>query len=50
LTDDEPVGEVGKEWLGEDHPAVASLRAGVAIHQHRDETQNSMCRAHANQA
>lgn len=24
--------EVGKEWLGEDHPAVASLKAGVAIH------------------
>jgi hypothetical protein len=24
--------EVGKEWLGEDHPAVASLNAGVAIH------------------
>jgi len=27
--------EVGKEWLGEDHPAVASLRAGVAIHHGR---------------
>ena len=24
--------EVGKEWLGEDHPAVACLKAGVAIH------------------
>ncbi|AYH44708.1 DEAD/DEAH box helicase [Azoarcus sp. DN11] len=27
--------EVGKEWLGEDHPAVASLQAGVAIHHGR---------------
>ncbi|WP_329006969.1 DEAD/DEAH box helicase [Pseudomonas aeruginosa] len=27
--------EVGKEWLGEDHPAVASLKAGVAIHHGR---------------
>lgn len=27
--------EVGKEWLGEFHPAVASLRAGVAIHHGR---------------
>ena len=27
--------EVGKEWLGENHPAVASLRAGVAIHHGR---------------
>ena len=27
--------EVGKEWLGEDHPAVASLKAGVAIHYGR---------------
>lgn len=27
--------EVGTEWLGEDHPAVASLRAGVAIHHGR---------------
>ncbi|MFA2151283.1 hypothetical protein ACD950_25375, partial [Escherichia coli] len=23
--------EVGKEWLGEDHPAVACLKCGVAI-------------------
>ncbi|MES5483338.1 DEAD/DEAH box helicase [Bradyrhizobium sp. INPA03-11B] len=27
--------EVGKEWLGENHPAVAGLRAGVAIHHGR---------------
>jgi predicted heme/steroid binding protein len=27
--------EVGKEWLGEHHPAVASLKAGVAIHHGR---------------
>jgi hypothetical protein len=27
--------EVGKEWLGEDHPAVASLKAGVGIHHGR---------------
>lgn len=27
--------EVGTEWLGEDHPAVASLRVGVAIHHGR---------------
>lgn len=27
--------EVGKEWLGEGHPAVASLKAGVAIHHGR---------------
>ncbi|HEY5205100.1 MAG TPA: DEAD/DEAH box helicase, partial [Roseiarcus sp.] len=27
--------EVGKEWLGESHPAVASLKAGVAIHHGR---------------
>lgn len=27
--------EVGKEWLGKDHPAVASLKAGVAIHYGR---------------
>ena len=27
--------EVGKEWLGEDHPAVSSLKAGVAIHHGR---------------
>jgi hypothetical protein len=24
--------EVGREWLGDDHPAVACLKAGVAIH------------------
>lgn len=24
--------EVGKEWLGDDHPAVACLKQGVAIH------------------
>lgn len=27
--------EVGKEWLGEEHPAVASLKAGVAVHHGR---------------
>lgn len=27
--------EVGKEWLGEEHPAVASLKLGVAIHHGR---------------
>src|SRR3546814_12166717 len=27
--------EFGKEWLGEDQPAVASLKAGVAIHHGR---------------
>ncbi|MEN5271406.1 DEAD/DEAH box helicase [Stenotrophomonas lactitubi] len=27
--------EVGKEWLGEDHPAVACLNVGVAIHHGR---------------
>lgn len=27
--------EVGKEWLGEDHPAVASLKVGVAVHHGR---------------
>lgn len=27
--------EVGKEWLGEHHPAVACLKAGVAIHHGR---------------
>lgn len=27
--------EVGREWLGTDHPAVACLRAGVAIHHGR---------------
>ena len=27
--------EIGKEWLGDNHPAVASLKAGVAIHHGR---------------
>lgn len=27
--------EIGKEWLGEDHPAVACLEQGVAIHHGR---------------
>jgi len=27
--------EVGKEWLGENHPAVASLKVGIAIHHGR---------------
>lgn len=27
--------EVGKEWLGEDHPAIACLKEGVAIHHGR---------------
>lgn len=27
--------EIGKEWLGEDHPAVACLKQGVAIHHGR---------------
>ncbi|KQQ86059.1 DEAD/DEAH box helicase [Aureimonas sp. Leaf324] len=27
--------EVGNEWLGEDHPAVACLKQGVAIHHGR---------------
>jgi len=27
--------EVGKEWLGENHPAVASLKVGVAVHHGR---------------
>lgn len=38
LEDEAPIAralEVGKEWLGEDHPAVASLKAGVAIHHGR---------------
>jgi hypothetical protein len=26
---------VGREWLGEDHPAVACLKAGVAVHYGR---------------
>lgn len=38
LEDEAPIAralEVGKEWLGEDHPAVACLKAGVAIHHGR---------------
>ncbi len=38
LDDNAPIAralEVGKEWLGEDHPAVASLKTGVAIHHGR---------------
>ncbi len=38
LDDETPIAralEVGKEWLGEDHPAVASLKVGVAIHHGR---------------
>lgn len=38
LEDEAPIAralEVGKEWLGENHPAVASLKAGVAIHHGR---------------
>jgi hypothetical protein len=27
--------EIGREWLGEDHPAVGCLRLGVAIHHGR---------------
>ena len=27
--------EVGQEWLGDDHPAVVCLRAGVAVHHGR---------------
>jgi hypothetical protein len=38
LEDEEQISralEVGQEWLGNDHPAVASLKAGVAIHYGR---------------
>lgn len=38
LEDEAPIAralEVGKEWLGADHPAVACLKAGVAIHHGR---------------
>ncbi|MGE1003700.1 DEAD/DEAH box helicase [Ralstonia pseudosolanacearum] len=38
LKDEAPIAralEVGKEWLGEDHPAVAGLKVGVAIHHGR---------------
>lgn len=31
--------EVGKEWLGEDHPAVACLKVGIAIHHGRLPSQ-----------
>jgi hypothetical protein len=38
LEDEAPIAralEVGTEWLGENHPAVASLKVGVAIHHGR---------------
>lgn len=38
LEDEAPIAralEIGKEWLGEDHPAVACLKQGVAIHHGR---------------
>lgn len=38
LEDEAPIAralEVGNEWLGADHPAVASLKMGVAIHHGR---------------
>jgi len=38
LEDEAPIAralKVGKEWLGEDHPAVSSLKVGVAIHHGR---------------
>jgi predicted heme/steroid binding protein len=38
LDDEAPIAralEIGKEWLGENHPAVASLKVGVAIHHGR---------------
>ena len=38
LEDEAPIAralEVGKEWLGEDPPAVSSLKVGVAIHHGR---------------
>lgn len=38
MEDEAPIAralEVGKEWLGVDHPAVASLKVGVAIHHGR---------------
>ncbi len=38
LEDETPIAralEIGKEWLGEDHPAVACLKAGVAVHHGR---------------
>lgn len=38
LDDEDPIAralEIGREWLGEDHPAVGCLRLGVAIHHGR---------------
>ena len=38
LDDEAPIAralEVGREWLGDGHPAVACLKAGVAIHHGR---------------
>lgn len=38
LNDETPIAralEVGKEWLGDEHPAVECLKAGVAIHHGR---------------
>jgi hypothetical protein len=38
LEDEAPIAralEVGREWLGENHPAVACLKSGVAIHHGR---------------
>ena len=38
LEDEESIAralEIGKEWLGEDHPAVTCLKQGVAIHHGR---------------
>ena len=38
IDDEEPIAravEVGREWLGEAHPAVACLKVGVAIHHGR---------------
>lgn len=38
LDDEVPIAralEIGREWLGEDHPAVGCLRLGVAIHHGR---------------
>ena len=38
LDDEAPIAralEIGREWLGEDHPAVGCLRLGVAIHHGR---------------
>jgi hypothetical protein len=38
LEDEEPIAralEVGREWLGENHPAVVCLKSGIAIHHGR---------------